>query len=640
MSWSFLTPLYLLGGIAIAIPLWVHWRNQQPIQTYPFPTLQFLLRTKISMHRWRELMRWIVLVLRLAAFSALILAFAQPWKHVAPTPTGEFSVLIIDVSCSMQAEGAWKEAQNAALRWLEDEKKKARTAIVTMGRSADVLASFEQPAEDQRSVLQTLSPTFEATNPEPAIRLAEHILETQPARHRKITVISDMAASAWQHVDWDRPLSPGIVIEPHAVLPEAPDNIALTEIRTPQSFWQTNIPFTVTGTIKNFSPHPYDIRVSLKWNVRQTEMESIHLDAKSTREIPFSVVPSELLPIQGRIQMEVNDHFTPDNERFFVVTPRRPTRIGRLTSTEKNDDIFLKTALIPQIDSSVNRYQWVPLNPQSSLPIQSSADILLIDQGLTSLSTTCAQNIKTFVQEGGSIVLFLGKTNSLAEWEKEWLPINLGKKCNVGLLSEAQHFAEIQSTHPMLHPFFLPGGGNLFRVQVQQWREFKVPLNKPLIQLPNGDPVLSLLPSGKGQVAVLAFPLTREWSDWPIHATFLPWLHQLLGSLEQKVAPQENLVVGDSTPDGQPITQPGFYGSKQDPKEIRAANLDPSESDFTRWTSLANFQQLQTPEKVNSSFQANILSIPENGTDFSKWLLLAVAIFSLSEAILANRTPR
>ncbi len=661
MTWSFLAPLYLLGGLALAIPIWVHLRNRTPLKPYLFPALRFLIETRVVSHRQRNIMRWLVLFFRLLAIAALVLAFARPFRHLTLPPSGELSILILDVSCSMMAGETWKEAQKNALEWFNNETKTARTAIVLMGRSPRILSSFESSPAEQQNALSAVTPTYESTNPEAALRFANHLLDSQSAKKKKITVISDMTLTAWKNIQWDQPLSPGITMDPRGVNPVPPDHCAITEIKAPLSFWQTNVAFNVTATLKNYTAKPRDLEV-LFTNEELLKTKSILLAPHSTQEVAFEVFPTEFNPMKGVLRLKPTDEFAPDNERFFCVLPRRPLRVGRL-SAEKDSDTYLKMAVMPKSDFASNRYQWIPmdldLNPKvvgtiadrdlskrKQTTIKEQADILFLDQG-RSLSSEYAGQIKNFVNEGGTAVLFLGESNRLADWEKEFLPIDLGKKHEAGKLSEPQHFVQIQANHPILRPFFLPRGGDLFKVKIQQWREFRIPTGQPLIQLANGDPILAIAPQGKGQIVVFAFPFTREWSDWPIQATFLPIIHQTLAWLEEKQPQRQGMLVGDPVMNGSPSVQPGFLSLSQNPSDICAINIDSDESDLARWKSLATFQKLENLDKNLSPVSAGYAENPDHPgmdspqrTNLTWWFILAAIIFSFSELTLANRTPR
>jgi hypothetical protein len=652
MMWSFLTPIYLAGGAALLIPLIVHFWNRQAVRTYRFSTLRFLTEARTTSHHFRDLMRLLVLLLRLAALAGLVLAFAQPWKRIVLPPSGAMSVLVLDVSGSMKAGSAWKDARDMALDWLKEESARSRTAIVLMGKSSRTLAGFEQTPADQEKALKALTPTFESTNPETALRAADHLLESQPAKLKKITVISDLAASGWRKVNWEQPLAPGVVCDVRTILPTPPPNLAVTEVNVPRSFWQTNVSFTVTATLCNFASTPRELQVSCQ--LQQPEKRAIgtqklSMAGKESREVSFSVTSPVLKTLCGSVRVEPADAMPADDERFFVISARHQQRVGRLALDSKETDGFLKTALMPRMKTADNRYQWVPLTPQTSQPLKEKVDMVFLDQGLP-LPRAAADDLHAFVEGGGAAVIFLGDGDELADWEKDWLPVKLGEKRTTSALVRAQHFAQVKSTHPILRPFSLPRGGDLFRVNVRKWREFQAPAGQALIQLANGDPILSVIPRGEGQIIVVAFPFTREWSDWPIQSTFLPLVYQILSWLEQGKPGRTELLAGEAAPDGSLVAQPGFWGSDQDPKGISAVNVDPSESDLTRWTAVVNFKQLENPDKAVAEITADPrATLPSLNGAASRdlqsasligWLLIATALFSLSELLMANRTPR
>lgn len=636
MIWSFLAPLYFIGAMGLAIPIIVHLRNRNPVHTYPFPTLRFLLKTSISSHKRRNILRWIILALRLLAFTALVLAFAQPWKHLAVPPSGKLSVLLLDTSCSAQAGSTWTKLQSAAVAWLESEGESSRNAIVTMGKSAKMLHPFTDGNETQISGVRSLKPSYEASNPEAALRFADQVLRHEAAKSKTIYILSDLTATSWQDVQWTNPLSPGIQIKVLPCPTTAPDNVGIIDVHYPISFWQTNSALQVSAVIQNFSKTSgSDQKVTFQLNQEATQTQKIYLAPQSQQEVVFSVTPHEWSYLKGTVQI-AGDAFTPDDTRYFVIKPMKTTRVGRL-SKKTQTDLFLKTALMPYADSN-NRYDWVSINLPLKSELKSITDILLLDQG-ENFDDATGNAIKEFMKAGGSILMFCGEADSLSTWETSWLPIQLGNKKQAGTLSEAQHFTQIQSTHPILRPFFLPKGGDLFRVGVKSWRSFRSVTAQSLITLTNDDPIFSILPIEQGQIILFAFPLTREWSDWPIQATFLPFLHQTLGWLDQKHRDSSHLLVGDASGDDSSTAIPGFIGSEKSSLGLRAVNIDPRESDFTPISSLNFFETLKNP--LEHAKDADLVPLSKNsGKSFAWWMLLATLLFSLSELALSNRTPR
>jgi hypothetical protein len=427
MTWSFLAPLYFAGAIGLAIPIIIHLHNRKPTHVYAFPTLRFLIKSTVSSHKWRNILRWIVLLLRLLAFAALISAFAQPWKHIAVPPSGKLAILILDTSCSVQAGSTWSELQSAATDWINREGKDSRIAIISMARSSRVIHSFNDSVETQLAGIRSLKPTFEGTNPDAAIRLADQLLRSAPAKSKKIHVLSDLAANSWQTVQWNVPLSPGIGLETLPPPSTVTENAGVTELGYPISFWETNTTIQVGATIRNFSTTSEETRtVTLSIANEPDQTQKISVQAFSSQEVIFSVTPREFKNFNGKIQITPGDTFAPDDTRFFAIKPMKTTRVARIAAMKNQDtDLFLRTALMPR-DSS-NRYTWVDLPAQPDRELKAMVDIIVLDQG-EPLNDVMGEAIRKFVKDGGSILMFCGEADRLAPWKKTGSPLNWGKE--------------------------------------------------------------------------------------------------------------------------------------------------------------------------------------------------------------------
>lgn len=113
MSW--LAPLYLIGGLTIAVPIWLHWIQRRPRGERPFSSLMFLTPSLPRTQRRHRLNHWWLLLLRGLALSLLALAFARPFlqsQSEQDLPTlNRLVAICLDRSGSMQRAGLWQQAQ-------------------------------------------------------------------------------------------------------------------------------------------------------------------------------------------------------------------------------------------------------------------------------------------------------------------------------------------------------------------------------------------------------------------------------------------------------------------------------------------------------------------------------------------------
>ena len=81
---SFLTPLYLIGVLGLAIPIILHLLNDRPKNKQAFGSLMFLDKTKPPVDRKRRPTHLLLLLLRCLAL--LLLAFVFCLLYTSPSP--------------------------------------------------------------------------------------------------------------------------------------------------------------------------------------------------------------------------------------------------------------------------------------------------------------------------------------------------------------------------------------------------------------------------------------------------------------------------------------------------------------------------------------------------------------------------
>src|ERR1041384_3525627 len=103
---SFLTPFFLLGLGAIAVPVLVHLIQRERKRVVEFPSLMFVRRIPYQSVRRRRIRHWFLLLLRAAAIALIVLAFARPFMRqnaavIAATGGARDVVVLLDQSASM-----------------------------------------------------------------------------------------------------------------------------------------------------------------------------------------------------------------------------------------------------------------------------------------------------------------------------------------------------------------------------------------------------------------------------------------------------------------------------------------------------------------------------------------------------------
>ena len=101
MTW--MAPWALVGLLAVAAPVLVHWLARHHAQRLRFPTIQFLVRTSpVSVRRYR-LRDGRLLMVRMAIIVAAVLALAQPvWVRPGAPAAQPARAVVLDTSASLR----------------------------------------------------------------------------------------------------------------------------------------------------------------------------------------------------------------------------------------------------------------------------------------------------------------------------------------------------------------------------------------------------------------------------------------------------------------------------------------------------------------------------------------------------------
>ncbi|MBI4886673.1 MAG: BatA domain-containing protein, partial [Acidobacteria bacterium] len=127
---SFLSPLFLAGAAAVAVPIAIHlfYRKAEPV--IAFAAMRYLRQAPVEQSRRRRLRELVLLALRAAALLLLALAFAQAADVVAPLSRDRAGAL---AAVAGLTPGAGSTRYRAALQRAADESggRSGRIVVVT-----------------------------------------------------------------------------------------------------------------------------------------------------------------------------------------------------------------------------------------------------------------------------------------------------------------------------------------------------------------------------------------------------------------------------------------------------------------------------------------------------------------------------
>jgi len=105
---EFINPGFLYGLFALAIPVIIHLFNFRRFRKVYFTNVKFIEELKQETQKQSKLRHLLILLMRMLAITALVLAFAQPFipvdKAKKNVNSGSIVSVYVDNSFSMQAE--------------------------------------------------------------------------------------------------------------------------------------------------------------------------------------------------------------------------------------------------------------------------------------------------------------------------------------------------------------------------------------------------------------------------------------------------------------------------------------------------------------------------------------------------------
>ena len=104
---TFLQPWVLAALPLMSLPIIIHLINQRRFQTVQWGAMMFLLSAKALSSGYSKLRHWLIMLLRMLAVAAVILAVGRPlsrgWLALAGGGRPDTAIVILDRSPSMQA---------------------------------------------------------------------------------------------------------------------------------------------------------------------------------------------------------------------------------------------------------------------------------------------------------------------------------------------------------------------------------------------------------------------------------------------------------------------------------------------------------------------------------------------------------
>jgi aerotolerance regulator-like protein/VWA domain-containing protein len=626
---SFLSPLFLAGAAAAAIPIVLHLLKREPEARVRFAAVKLLKKAPVEHTQRRHLRELILLALRVAALVLLALAFARPFfaSGAASASTGVV-VVALDTSYSMSGPGRFERARQLAKDAIARAPAGDLVGVVTFDDDAQIVM---KPGTDRvlaASAVDEAAVGFGATRYRAALSAsAQHLA----GRHGTIVVVTDLQENGWDA--GDRASVPdGTTIEV-ADVGAPPANLAVTAVRP--------LADRVVASVHNASARARDARLHLTIDGRPSGDASVSLGPNQSADATFAGAPRGTAAV---VRVEDPEGIPADNVRYALVGGiSRPSVLVVTGSGDMTREAFyVQHALAAGTPGNaafqVSGVSAAQLSSWSEDRLAPHAAVFLLST--RGLERRGRELVSSYARTGGGLLIAAG-----ADVDGDIVADVLGNGSTLRITAaeNTRPVARALAPADVRHPIFQAFAGNATTLGLVRFdRASRIAGSgcQTLARFTTGDVAFLECPAGEGRALVLAADLDNKWSDFPLHATFVPFLHEIVGYLASARAHASDYLIADA-PAGVK-KEPGIAtidaaGPRAAARQI-AVNVDPRESDPSR-ISADEFQSAVTRLKDIGGADARIEARQQEDRQHLWQYAVALMVMLLAaEGVLAART--
>jgi hypothetical protein len=609
---SLLAPLYVLGALAVALPVIFHLIRRQIRERTPFSTVMFLPTSQPRLTRRSRLENLPLLLLRALALILLALAFSRPFLRSSATETSEGInrrvVVLVDTSASMRRGDLW----NQALAQLRDVTQNLQVgdslAVIAFDAEPAVKIGFDASGELQLPTLRTLGerlfageePSWNSTDLAAALRLGAELatsdigpqsavelatmdgeddvaIATRSASvETQMVLISDMqtgaALDSLQGFAWPSRLP----VEVRRVSPSERTNawITLPAEQQPAAVQPPDDAANASATRATHMEDSFRLRVSnaadsnqaqfrLNWITPQRVADaksqlSVQVPAGQSRSIRLPNPPAEAMAIG----LSGDDHDF-DNIRYFAAEPpvERTLLFFGDDSQEPRESLFYYVSRL-SLDTLIQRVTMRRHAPQEGPLPELAVEQVPLVVATGPIDPITAGHLQSYIRDGGRLAYVLppAANDDVAQDSLRRLTGDDHWSVAEANVNDYSLLSRIDFTHPLFIPLADARFNDFSKIRFWTHRTVdSLPEGwKALASFDDGSPALLERIEGQGRMWIFTAGWQPIESQLALSTKFIPLMFGLFESSRGKSAANDRLNVGDPFPvisdfaDGQP----------------------------------------------------------------------------------------
>lgn len=518
---SFLYPLFLIAGAALAIPILIHLFNLRRYKTVFFPHTRFLKNIQLQSQKQSQLRYKWLLAARLLFLLLLVLAFAQPFFSGNNKDTGNrLQAIYIDNSYSMSVKKGARTmldiAKDAARRQIQQSGGGTRFLVLTN----DKPVSYQPlPADKALAALGAVDITAANKNSNQVFATLQSIMQSEVNTGADLFYYSDFQQNSFS-ANIDKGLSKNITFHGIPVQESAVQNIYIDTAYIDAPVLQTGQNNRLVVRSKKIGKLPKDmpvLQLIVNGQVKSAATPNFNDKDESVDTLSFQVNDANW----QRIALSLNDAALRFDDTFRI-SARSSSNLSVLVLNEGQSNPYIQAAF--RLGSGFQVSQ-VDIN---AAPADLKEYNLVILNGVTRIDGGLAKSLSGALQQGKSICIFPSRTgnfSALNEGLRQIADIQV-----TGVDTAAQTASTLQQGSDLVKDIFDRVPENVQLPQANWHYVVKAGLSanqQSVLSFRNGDPMLARYTPSKGQLYISSTGADLESGNFPGSYFFVPFLYQM-----------------------------------------------------------------------------------------------------------------
>jgi len=551
----FLNPAVLFGLLTASIPVIIHLFNLRKLKKIEFSTLIFLKELQKNKIRKIKIKQLILLALRVMIILFIVMAFARPALQsvqIGGTTSAAktTAVFILDDTYSMsvvdQKGSYFNQAKEIIGSIISQLQEGDETGLILVSNHTNGQKLTSDLSEFKKN-LDLTEISYSSGDLNSAITKAAQLISESQNFNKEIYVLSDFQKNKISDKkiknDLSELLNDKIRLYSIPLSDKQVFNLSVDELKINNQIFEKDKPVSFSVTITNNSKQDVNSAVvSLFMNDERTAQKSFDVNAGQSVIVNIDAIPKTTGFIDIIAEIEA-DEIEQDNKRFGSLLI--PEKISTGLFAENQDDLTFVDLALRTAGSDKYLIERKNINQLSSQQLNKYQTIIIAGN----LTQTASEQIKSYITNGGGLVLFPSSVVDIAAYNKTLNQLGLGN-CMLlaGKINNSDLKIKFDKTE-FNHTVFQ----NIFKDEEKKKYEspelnsyYKISsTGNQVISLIDGSAFLSEIRIGDGKVFVFNSPPVLSWNDFPVKSIFAPLINNSVNYLSTRNREQNSFTAGE-----------------------------------------------------------------------------------------------